>query len=457
MPLDPLTMIAGPESSYGTNLQNPTSTASGVWQDINSTWTSGLSAIGGNPAQYPTAISAPASVQAAVNAYEYNTYGFQPWTIGDPTLAADIAAAGGPSAFAAPGTLSTNPATYASLDQPGGLAAYFASNGATVPAGAGTPAQTTTASFTGQTFAPFTWLYTQYTGTIQNSLNNAVAQLQTTAAGPVSGLLVLLVMVLGFATMWGRMPVSAFFNRLVRVAIVVALIAPGAVWYQTYVVGLFTGLPQWLASSLTGVATTSAAGVFDQVSFTFWSHASAVWSKLPWGFSALFFDAPILGVCFAVVYGTLIIMFTVFLITQALTGLLLVLGPILVLGLLFDYTLAIFNQWIGRLITLALVTLAVDALVTLILGIVLAALNGISPTSSASADLMNLFGVAIVVGVLSAAVIILPRLLEAIGGGAGAAEMGQGHRWLSAGAYRPAARVARALPTTLFRSTDPPR
>lgn len=135
MALNPLTEIAGPESSYGANLYNPKSSATGVWQDISSTWSENLQAIGLNPSQYPTAAAAPLSVQAAVNANLYNTRGFQPWTVGDPTLAQNIAAAGGPGAFAAPGTLSTNPADYASLDQPGGLQSYFASDGSSAPAG----------------------------------------------------------------------------------------------------------------------------------------------------------------------------------------------------------------------------------------------------------------------------------------------------------------------------------
>ena len=96
MALDPLTAIAGAESSYGTNLFNPTSSATGIFQDLGSTWQSTLTAIGGNPSQYPTAASAPASVQFAVNSYLYNTQGFAPWTVGDPTLAAQIQAAAEP-------------------------------------------------------------------------------------------------------------------------------------------------------------------------------------------------------------------------------------------------------------------------------------------------------------------------------------------------------------------------
>jgi hypothetical protein len=129
MALDPFTAIAGPESSYGNNLYNPSSSATGIFQDIHSTWTSAVQAIGLSPSQYPTAAQAPPSVQFAANAYLYNTQGFQPWTIGDSTLSNNIASAGGTGAFAQPGTLSTNPADYAYLDQPGALQNYFSSGG----------------------------------------------------------------------------------------------------------------------------------------------------------------------------------------------------------------------------------------------------------------------------------------------------------------------------------------
>src|ERR1700761_3779643 len=107
MALNPLALIAQDESANGTQLKNPNSSASGIFQDINATWVASLTAVGGDPNKYPTALSAPPSLQAAANAYLYNTQGFGPWA-SNQTLAADIAASGGTSAFIQPGQLSTN-------------------------------------------------------------------------------------------------------------------------------------------------------------------------------------------------------------------------------------------------------------------------------------------------------------------------------------------------------------
>ena len=175
MALNPLVAIAGPESSNGANLYNPASSATGIWQDLQGTWASTLPNIGVSPSLYPTAASAPASVQAAANAYLYNTQGFAPWAPYDPTLASNIAAAGGASAYAAPGTLSTNPADYASLDQPGGLANFFSSQGSSTPSlfpggwgGFGADAGSASAAvapYTGYTYDPTTGTMTPYSGT----------------------------------------------------------------------------------------------------------------------------------------------------------------------------------------------------------------------------------------------------------------------------------------------------
>jgi hypothetical protein len=78
--------------SGGQNIPNrqgpggtPLSTASGPFQDINSTWREGLQLAGvTNPEQYPTAMSAPPDVQIKVNGALYDKYGEKPWAASAP-------------------------------------------------------------------------------------------------------------------------------------------------------------------------------------------------------------------------------------------------------------------------------------------------------------------------------------------------------------------------------------
>lgn len=99
----------------------PGSTASGLFGNINSTWADALRFCGsacGTTAQFPTAASAPASIQLAANSALINHNGLSDWTCGgcDPALVRALNAAGGPSAFQISG-LSTDPATFAAADQ----------------------------------------------------------------------------------------------------------------------------------------------------------------------------------------------------------------------------------------------------------------------------------------------------------------------------------------------------
>jgi hypothetical protein len=118
---DPLSLIAKYESG-GRNIKNPTSSASGPWQFINSTWREMAPKEGVDITQYPTAMSAPVDVQKRVAQRLYNEQGYSPWAPYNSRLAAAIgggAGAGG-GGMAAPRTqmASADPQTMTDAQQP---------------------------------------------------------------------------------------------------------------------------------------------------------------------------------------------------------------------------------------------------------------------------------------------------------------------------------------------------
>ena len=128
MPLDPAQFVAFFESSGCTNTANSRSSASGCFQMIDSTWKTYATQAGIDTTQYPTAGSAPVSDQFAAFGAMYGARGFADYTCSgcDAKLTAALANIGGPSAFAAPGTLSTSPGSYTALDASGAVQTYFA-------------------------------------------------------------------------------------------------------------------------------------------------------------------------------------------------------------------------------------------------------------------------------------------------------------------------------------------
>lgn len=81
------------ESGMNPRAQNPTSTASGLGQDINSTWAEAMRGLGYG-GQYPTAKSAPVGVQNAANIWLQAKYGNKPWASSEPRGGAGGSGAG---------------------------------------------------------------------------------------------------------------------------------------------------------------------------------------------------------------------------------------------------------------------------------------------------------------------------------------------------------------------------
>ncbi len=86
---DPLSLISKFESG-GRNIKNPTSSASGPWQFLDSTWRETAPKEGVDISQYPTAMSAPVDVQKRVAQRLYNERGYSPWAPYNSRLAAAL-------------------------------------------------------------------------------------------------------------------------------------------------------------------------------------------------------------------------------------------------------------------------------------------------------------------------------------------------------------------------------
>lgn len=415
--------------NYEYSLQH---TASGYYQINVSTWNSVIAPGTGLPAvSYSSPVSSLSVAQQQQGAaYLFQTEGFSPWTCPgcNAALASYVQSQGGSSAFTLGGSTPT------SLGTPGLSASQVD------PSTSGT-----STSFSGTVFQPFSWIWQEFQSAVATPLSNEIAQIQQLAGGPLGGLLVLDIAIVGILVLYGMTAFSNIWSKFFRVLMVVPLLMDQG-WYQQWVVAPVLGTTSWLAQGV-GVAgmTTNPASMFDSVVVNYWSHVVATWQKVPWGFWSVFLDGSLLAGSLIVVVVAMVVLFCAWIVAQALIELLLVLGPVLLLGLLFDYTRSLFDRWVSTLILFILVTFTVDMLSALFLGILTAALAQVSPTNSAMADVWNLVGVAIVVLVMAGSLSVMVYLLQSIAQVGAAPRMDWAQRWLARNLYQPVSRLPRRL------------
>jgi type IV secretion system protein VirB6 len=448
-----LPLIAQDESSDNPTAQNPdpNSTASGLFGMTNATWAEALQLCGcSSVSEFGSAYEAPANVQIAAADALINNNGLSDWLCSgcDAAFTTQVAADGGVGAFQTSG-LDTNPADFTSANTQAGLTAYLsgASTGtATVNTGdiavtcdncgiaAGAAGATATQ---GTTFNPFTYLWNQYQGAIAGPLSNELGTVQSMIQAPLVAFLSLSVMMMAIGNWLGWQLLDAFFNRMVRIAVVVGATGIGSGLYNQYVVQLFNGLPTWFSQNILGSTSANPAAGFDVVMHNMAAMTANTWYGLPWGVSTLFFDGPIIAVCFLIVFVAIGLMFTVWIIAQALLQLLIVLGPLIILSLLFNATAGWFHRWVSAMMLMVFVTLAADMITSIVLGVITGAMNTLQVSGTAAQSTQNVFnivGIALVVFVLSSAVAILPTVLQHIASASGVPVMDRASRWFGGAA-----------------------
>ena len=461
--INPISLIIQDESGGNPAAQSTKSTASGLFGDTDSTWAEALADCGcGTTAEYPSAYLAPASLQVAANDALIDQNGLSDWLCSgcDAAFADQVAAAGGPSAFQTSG-LDTNPADFASLDTAAGLQAYLAGDTTTTPQqpgitvtadtggiAASAAAAGATGATAGASFNPFTYLWNQYSAAIAGPLAAELGAVQGMTQAPLTAILSLSVMMMAVGAYSGRFLMADFLNRVIRIAAVVALTGVGSPLYNEYVVQFFGGLPTWFSNNILGATSANPAAGFDVVVHQFAAATSNTWWNLPWGVSSLFLDGPIIAVCFLIVFIAIALMFTVWLIAQALLQLLIVLGPLMVLAILFDHTRGWFDRWLSACMLMIFVTLAADMVTSIVLKVILGAMSTLpfsSDSAQATQDVFNMVGIALVVFVLASAVAILPRVLQHIAAASGAVSMNHAQRWLGGATIAATRGAGRAL------------
>lgn len=203
-------------------------------------------------------------------------------------------------------------------------------------------------------------IQTPFTDGVTGTVNAAMSAIQT----PLTAAVVLWIIVTGILVMRGDVTVRAGVTKIATVSLVVGLLMSTTL-YDEYIVSFFTtGLPNYFASGLLGVTGTApSASEFD----TIWMNALTVFADVD---KTLNFFNVLYSVQLAALQVILIIpiavVFLIFEVARIMTDIVVCIGPFVLVGYLFTATKGVADRFVGKLISLTLLTLLIDIVLSII-------------------------------------------------------------------------------------------
>lgn len=271
--------------------------------------------------------------------------------------------------------------------------------------------------------APFSVTDTVYTKVIEAALHNTLGQIQGSLEAPLLACVTLWIIIQGILVIRGDIDTRKGFTKLIMVALVVSLVTSSDL-YSTYVDDLFTkAIPQYIEN----VGNDGAAPLWslpEQLDGVF-----IAGEKLFLSISEHLPDHDLTdtysleGAQFIFVL-TLWGIFGVYDLTALMTNLMVSIGPLILIGFLFEATRDITTKWIGQLISYGLLLLFISVIATIVVGIELAGVIAMTVLTRAKpevAELLGLWELDIFLMTGNAVVIALPGIAAALGGGVAAA------------------------------------
>jgi type IV secretion system protein VirB6 len=216
----------------------------------------------------------------------------------------------------------------------------------------------------------FAYIVSQVEAPLVSAVADVLNAFLTFVASPLKVALVLYIALTGALIIRGETNETGapLLGRILKMSLVVWIIT-GAGAYQQYVYDFFfTTLPSGLSNALTssGSINVISANSFDQVWLKAWRAGLEVWRTLRWNdiaekaVVALFWFVAILSTSFC---------FAIWLISRVILALYIAIGPLLIPLVLFPATRAVFERWIGSLISCVILQVTTIVLLYIVLAV----------------------------------------------------------------------------------------
>lgn len=211
---------------------------------------------------------------------------------------------------------------------------------------------------------------------------------------------------------------SVIIGRVTKAAIVVWLLTSSGVYQQWVYDFFFHALPTGLANALTssGAVATVDANSFDQVWIKAWRAGLETWRAS--GYTELGKQFCVILFWLAAIVST-VFCFAIWLISRVILGLYIAIGPLLLPLVLFPATRAIFERWIGSLISCVILQVMTVVLLYIVLVVEQEVVGTIGTMSSADSMTMIqvLLAGIIFFGVAAFVALQLPGVASSLSGG----------------------------------------
>jgi type IV secretion system protein VirB6 len=293
---------------------------------------------------------------------------------------------------------------------------------------------------------PFTNMDTDFGVAFGAGTQNAITSLLSAVATPLLACVTLWIIVQGILVMRGDMDPRGGITRIIKVALVVGILTSSGL-YTNYVQTLFiTTIPNWFATAAGGTqgVITSTPGTFDNMWAVTEHTVETVGAQI-----AIYdvVDSVSLVLTELSIMVLMVVTFAIYEFAIIATGIMVAIGPVVIIGYLFEATKGVTDRWIGKLITYSLLTLLINVTLAVVLQGEKAYMRVIltqqaSGLAAVPVEIKILIELAMFFAMGAFIVVSLPAIAATLGGGLsvspGAAIMNAFTNLASAGASRAA-------------------
>lgn len=282
----------------------------------------------------------------------------------------------------------------------------------------------------GNTFpAPFTAIDVAYKVTFDAYLGNVVGSIESVLAGPLLACVTLWVIVQGILVIRGDIDARRGVTKLLMVALVIGLVSSGTL-YHDYIETMFKeSIPNFVRQ---------LGGNFGLPAGALPTEIDLMWRLGEAGFQQVAAQIPPTDELDAVSLDgaqfffnfTLWSIFGAYDIIQIMMNVLVSVGPLFIIGFLFEATAGITTRWVGQLVAYAIMLLLVLIVASIVISVFAIASVPILAQlalGTTSQDIILLYELDFLILTGNALVVAVPAIAASIGGGVGfsGSQMGQ--------------------------------